>query len=130
MTIHEMMHQIALLSAGRYAREGDVSTIEIGTPGNRTQVLYGREERMGEETVGLLYTYVGRISDRIAPMELLELNATLRYAKVTVVRGTDIMLLAMYDLIDTSVSDCAPMLQELAAVADDLEQRYFSEDAR
>ncbi|HOJ04374.1 MAG TPA: hypothetical protein PK916_10275 [Bacteroidota bacterium] len=128
MTIHDMMQQVALLSYGTYKRDGDVSRIEIRTPGDRTQVLYGRVQRMADEDVGVLYTFVGRINEDIDARALLELNAALRHARVALLHGEDIFLLALFDLVRTSINECAPILQELAAVADDLEHRWYSVD--
>ena len=128
MTIHYMMQQVALLSTGVYKREKDVSRIEIRTPGNRTQTLYGRVQRIGVEEVGVLYTSVGTLLPEMDIVGLLGMNASLRHARVTLLNRSEIVLLVMFDLLRTSINECAPMLQELAAVADDLEQRWFSQD--
>jgi hypothetical protein len=128
MTIHYMMQQVALLSSGVYRREQDVSRIEIRTPGNRTQALYGRVQRIGKEDVGVLYTSVGKLAPDMDAAALLEMNASLRYARVTLLNRSEIVLLVMFDLVRTSINECAPMLQELAAVADDLEELWFGLD--
>lgn len=122
------MQQVALLSSGVYRREKGVSRIEIRTPGNRTQTLYGSIQRIGTENVGVLYTAVGKLTPEMNPVALLEMNSSLRHTRVTLMNGSDIVLLAMFDLVRTSINECAPMLQELAAVADDLEQEWFSLD--
>jgi hypothetical protein len=128
MTVHDMMQQVALLSDGVYARDGDVSRIEIHTPGNRTQLLYGRVQSIGDEDAGLLYTVVGRLKEDMDPRDLLRLNVTLRHARLALLEDSHIVLMATFDLLRTSINECAPILQELAAVADDLEQRYFALD--
>ncbi len=128
MTIHYMMQQVALLSSSVYRRERDVSRIEIRTPGNRTQVMYGHVQRVGEENVGVLYTIVGTLNADVDMTRLLALNASLRHTRVALLKNSQIVLLALFDIVRTSINECAPMLQELAAVADDLEQQWFSLD--
>jgi hypothetical protein len=128
MTIHDMMQQVALLSSGVYHRDKSVSRIEIRTPGNRMQVLYGHVQRIGGENVGVLYTKVGTLADDIDPVDLLSMNVSLRHTRVAVLERHDIILIAMFDLVRTSINECAPMLQELAAVADNLEQQWFKLD--
>ena len=128
MTIHEMLHQVALLTGGEYSRSGEVSSIQINLPSGRTQRIYARIQRFAGEDMGLLFTEVGAIGGGTDLTYLLELNATLRYSKVTLVDRQDVVLLAVFDLPNTSVRECAPMLQELASVADELERMLLGSD--
>jgi hypothetical protein len=128
MTIHEMLQQVALLSSGTYRREGGVSQIEIRLPHGRRQVIFGKTEKMRGEAVGLLYTRVGALDGSIDLKKLIEYNAMLRYSKISILDGDAVVLLVMFDLIHTSVKECAPMLQEMAAIADELERIYFNTD--
>ena len=122
------MHQVALLARGEYTRHAAVSCITVDLPHGRRQRIYGREEVHGSETAGLLYTEVGELSDAVNMRTLLETNANLRYSRIAVDLQGVVVLLAWFDLDHTSVRDCAPMLQEIAAVADDLEARFFMRD--
>jgi|GEM_PF-1170782 hypothetical protein len=128
MTIHEMMHQVALLSTGHYERRGDVSTIEIPTPGERRQVIFGKTDEIGEDVIAVLYTTVGSSSDCPDMQYLLQLNTVLRHCRTALLEDGSIVLIAMFDLLSASVKECARVIQELAAVADDLEKRWFDSD--
>lgn len=127
MTVHEMLQQVALLSQADYSRSEEVSSIEFQLGNNRHQRIYGKTDTIAGEKVGLLYTKVGSLNETIDPTELLAMNTTLRYARVALYED-DIVLLALFDLMNTSVKECAPMLAELAATADELEQRFFTSD--
>lgn len=128
MTIHEMLQQVALLSTGDYARDGDISSIEIPTPGGRRQVIFGKVDRIGDEDIAVLYTTVGKVNECVDMRYLLELNTSLRHARTALLNGNEVVLVAMFELINTSVKECARVLQELAAVADDLEKRWYTAD--
>ncbi|MDX9759075.1 MAG: hypothetical protein RBU27_07940 [Bacteroidota bacterium] len=128
MTIHEMMQQVALLSTGEYSRGGAVSGITIPTPGKRSQMIYGKVDRIGEEEMGILYTSVGTMNEQVDPMYLLRINAHLRHSRAALLDDETIVLIATFDLLNTSIKECARIMQELAAVADDLELRWFSTD--
>ncbi len=128
MTVHEMMQQVALLSTGEYTRRGDISSIEIPTPGKRRQVIYGKVDVMGEEEVAVMYSTVGKINECVDLRYLLQLNTSLRHTRTALLHGNEVVLVAMFDLLGTSIKECARMIQELAAVADDLENRWYSGD--
>jgi hypothetical protein len=128
MTIHEMLHQVALLSSGVYRREKDVSSLEIPLPRQRKQIVYGKTELMRGEPVGLLYTHVGLMNDTVDPMALLSYNAKMQYAKIALLDNGKLVLTVMFNPATTSIKECAPMLQEMAAVADELERIYFTTD--
>jgi hypothetical protein len=123
-----MLQQVALLSTGYYSRTGTISSIEIPTPGGRHQIIYGKVEHMGDEDVAVLYSTVGRMNECVDLRYLLELNSSLRHARTALLHGDEVVLVAMFDLLSASVKDCARILQELAAVADDLERRWYSDD--
>jgi hypothetical protein len=129
MTIHEMLHQTALLARGEYARSGALSSIEIRLPHGRRQTIFGTVERIRGEETGLLYSRVGALTPEIDLRQLLAYNAVLRHARIALLNDTDVVLLVMFDPSATSITQCAPMLQELAAIADELERSYFNEDA-
>lgn len=128
MTVHEMMQQVALLSTGEYARSGDISSIEIPTPGKRRQVIYGKVDVMGEEEVAVLYSTVGKMNECVDLRYLLQLNTALRHTRTALLHGDEVVLVAMFDLLGTSIKECARMIQELAAVADELERRWYTGD--
>jgi hypothetical protein len=128
MTIHEMMQQVALLSTGEYSRGGGVSAITIPTPDKRSQMIYGKVENLGDEDMGLLYTSVGKMNEQVDIPYLLRINATLRYARAALLPDDTIVLIATFDLANTAIKECARIMQELAAVADDLELRWFATD--
>lgn len=128
MTIHEMLQQVALLSAGTYARQGEISSIEIPTPGRRRQLIYGKVDQIGTENIAVLYSTVGELNEKVDLRYLLELNTSLRHARTALLGGREVILLATFELLNTSIKECALYLQELAAVADDLEHRWFSDD--
>ena len=128
MTVHEMLYQVALLASGEYTRKEDESVIAIRLPGGRRQKIFGREDVLHGEPIGLLYTKVGVLREDIDPAELLAMNSQFRYARISLDEKKRIVLLVPFDRMKTSVKQCAPMLQEIAAVADDLEQRYFTTD--
>jgi hypothetical protein len=128
MTIHEMLHQTALLARGDYRRSGSLSSIEIHLPNDRRQVIYGTVERIRGENAGLLYSRVGTLTPDIDLRQLLAYNAVLRHARIALMNERDVVLLVMFDPATTSITECAPMLQELAAIADELERVYFNED--
>lgn len=128
MTIHEMMQQVALLSTGHYEREGDISTIEIPTPGARRQIIFGKTDEMGEDVIAVLYTTVGDSSECPDMKYLLQLNTALRHCRTALLADGSIVLISMFDLLSSSVKECARVIQELAAVADDLEKRWFQSD--
>lgn len=128
MTVHEMMQQVALLSTGEYTRNGDISSIEIPTPGKRKQVIYGKTDIMGEEEVAVLYSNVGKVNECVDLRYLLQLNTALRHTRTALLNGDEVVLLAMFDLLGTSIKECARMIQELAAVADELERRWYAGD--
>ncbi len=128
MTIHEMMHQVALLSGGKYSKEDKISAIEIPVPGNRKQIIYGKMLRYGNDLVGMFYAEVGPLLSLINLTNLLELNAHLRYSKIAVLDGLNIALTATVELDRTSVKECAPILQEIAAMADELEKIFYDHD--
>lgn len=123
-----MMQQVALLSTGEYSRMGTMSIISIATPGKRNQMIYGKEDRHGDEDTGLLYSSVGMLNDQVDLHHLLHLNATLRHARTALLEDLTIVLIATFDLHNTSIKECARIMQELAAVADDLELRWFTHD--
>jgi hypothetical protein len=123
-----MLQQVALFSSGRYSRKGTISALRIPLPDGRSQTIYGRNERRGRDQIGVLYTKVGMQTDGFDPWELLALNAGLRHCKVAVSRDNSVLLLALFDMERTSIKECAPMLQEMAAVADDLERRVLKID--
>ncbi len=129
MTINEMLHQVALLSGGKYSRKGKTGSIRINLPSGRSQLIYGRVQNFMHERMGMLFTEVGRIHPGIDLLTLLELNGLLKYSKVTVVDKVDVVLIAVFDLAKTSVMECAPILQELASVADELERMLIGSDA-
>ena len=128
MTIHEMMQQVALLSTGHYVREGDISTIEIPTPGERRQIIFGKTDELSDEVIAILYTTVGSGGECPDMRYLLQLNTTLRHCRTALLEDGAMVLIAIFDLLTTSVKDCARIIQELAAVADDLEKRWFQSD--
>jgi hypothetical protein len=128
MTIHEMMQQVALLSTGEYSRGGQVSAITIPTPGKRSQLIYGKVDRLGDEDMGVLYTSVGKMNEQVDLVHLLRLNAALSYSRCALLEDDMIVLIATFDLHNTSIKECARIMQELAAVADDLELRWFATD--
>lgn len=128
MTIHEMLHQVALLSSGVYRRDKDVSAMEVPLPNQRKQVIYGKTEHIRGEPVGVLYTHVGAMNASVDPLVLLGYNARMKYAKIAMLPDGDLVLTVMFDPVSTSIKECAPMLQELAAVADELERIYFTTD--
>ncbi|MCB2205114.1 hypothetical protein KQI65_10225 [bacterium] len=128
MTVHEIMQQVALLSTGEYSHSGDISTIEIPTPGGRRQVIYGKIDLMGDEEVAVMYSTVGRVNECVDLRYLLQLNASLRYTRTALLEEEEVVLVAMFDLLTTTIKECARMIQELAAVADDLERRWYSDD--
>ena len=130
MTIHEMLHQVALLSSGNYQRKGEISTLEIPLPRHRKQVIYGKNEIIRGEPVGLLYTHIGMLDESIDLVALLGYNAKTQFAKVAILPDSRLVLTVMFDLINTSIKECAPMLQEMAAVADELERIYFITDEK
>lgn len=128
MTIHEMMQQVALLSTGEYYRGGSISAITIPTPGRRSQLIYGKVDRHGDEDMGVLYTSVGKLNDQVDREHLLRLNAALHHTRTALLDDDTIVLIATFDLHNTSIKECARIMQELAAVADDLELRWFDAD--
>lgn len=128
MTIHEMMQQVALLSTGEYSRGGAVSAITIPTPDKRTQMIYGKVDRIGDEEMGILYTSVGSMNEQVDRSYLLRINAHLRHSRAALLDDDTIVLIATFDLLNTSIKECARIMQELAAVADDLEQRWYNTD--
>ncbi len=128
MTIHEMMQQVALLSTGEYSRAGAVSAMTIPTPGKRSQLIYGKVDRVADEDMGILYTSVGMLNENVDLSHLLHLNASLRHARTALLEDSTIVLIATFDLHNTSIKECARIMQELAAVADDLEFRWFTTD--
>jgi hypothetical protein len=129
MTIHEMLHQVSLSSGGKFSRTGDVSALEIRLPGDRKQVIFGKVEQYRGTPLGVLYTYIGELTDNMNPVRFLELNSRIRYSRIGVENGKDIILISTFNLMNTSINECAPLLQELAAVADKLENAYFEIDA-
>lgn len=122
------MQQVALLSTGEYSRAGEVSAITIPTPGKRSQLIYGKVDHAGEEDMGILYTSVGMLNENVDLSHLLHLNASLRHARTALLEDSTIVLIATFDLHNTSIKECARIMQELAAVADDLEHRWFDAD--
>jgi hypothetical protein len=128
MTVHEILQQVALLSTGEYTRSGDISSIEIPTPGERRQVIYGKLDMMGEEEVAVLYSTVGKVNDCVDLRYLLQLNTSLRHTRTALLNGDEVVLVSMFDLLGTSIKECARMIQELAAVADELERRWYAGD--
>ena len=129
MTVHEMLQQVALLSTGNYARDGDISNIEIPTPGGRRQVVYGKVDQIGGEDIAVLYTTVGKVNECVDLRYLLELNTSLRHSRTALLNGDEVVLVATFELLSGSVKECARVLQELAAVADDLERRWYTSDS-
>ena len=127
MLIHEMMQQMALLSQGEYSRDNGTSSLTVTLPEGRKQVLYGKSEKRGEEDLGILYTFVGPVRGGIDCRHLLEVNSTLLHSRIAILEE-DVVLLSVFNLIHTSINECAPMLRELAAVADQLEHQYYPED--
>ena len=128
MTVHDMMKQVGLFSSGKYRREGSRSILEIPLPGGRKQSIYGTVDRVRGERVGLLYTNIGQLSPQVDLVRLLEINAGLRHSRIAVLHATEIVLLGTFELDETSIRECAPMLQEMAAIADELERVYFETD--
>lgn len=129
MTIAEMLHQVALLTGADFLREGPRAMITIHLPGGRVQRISGQLTNVRGEAAGLLYTEVGVWNDAVDTRALLELNATLRHARIALFEPARIIVFAIFDLEQISVRECAPMLQEIGAVADELERRFFGEDA-
>ena len=130
MTIHEMMQQVALLSTGEYSRTDAISIITIPTPGKRSQLIYGKVDLLGDEDTGILYTSVGMLNEQVDLSHLLRLNASLRHARTALLDDSTVVLIATFDLHSTSIKECARIMQELAAVADDLELRWFHSDLK
>ncbi|MBI5645944.1 MAG: hypothetical protein HY962_03355 [Ignavibacteriae bacterium] len=128
MTVHEMLHQVSLFSSGVYRRAGALSSIEIPLPDGRRQVIYGKVGGIRGARVGMLYTKIGEYTAAIDALALLELNARLRHARVALLPENQLVLIATFELGDTSVRECAPILQEMAAVADELEHRFYDDD--
>ena len=128
MTIHDMLKQVGLFSSGTYRREGQLSVLEIPLPGGRKQAIFGKVDTVRGERVGLLYTAIGPLTSGVDPIRLLEINAGLRYSRISILRGRDIVLIGTFELDETSIRECAPMLQEMAAIADELERLYFETD--
>jgi hypothetical protein len=52
----------------------------------------------------------------------------LRYSRVAVAEGNRIVVQAVVELDRTSVKECAPVLQEIGAAADELERLYYGHD--
>ena len=127
MTIREMLQQVALFSDGKFVRENGKDSLLVPLPGGRKQIIYSREDHHRDEPVGILYTYVGEMDGTTGAREFLELNRLLRYSRIAL-EGSRIMLIATFSLRYTSINECAPILQELAAIADELERQYFGED--
>lgn len=128
MTIHEMMHQVALLSGGSYRKEKGASMVEIPIPGGRKQRLHARLKEFDGEQVGLFHADVGPLRPDTDLRRLLEVNAHLRYARVAVLEGNRIVVEALVELDRTSVKECAPVLQEIGAAADELERLHYGHD--
>lgn len=128
MTIHEMMHQVALLARGNYRKNGDESVIEIPLPDQRKQVIYGKITDMQGDKVGLFYTLIGPMNEKINLLKLLQLNSLLRYSRISILHEVEIALLATFDLQRTSVKECAPIIQEVATLADELEKILYGID--
>ncbi len=128
MTVHEILQQVALLSTGEYTRNGDISSIEIPTPGKRRQVIYGKTDMMGEDEVAVLYSTVGKVNACVDLRYLLQLNTSLRHTRTALLHEDEVVLVAMFDQLTTSIKECARIIQELAAVSDELERRWFTED--
>jgi hypothetical protein len=128
MTVHSMLQQVGLFSSGKYRREGDLSILEIPLPGGRKQSIYGKVDIVRGERVGLLYTNIGALTKSVDLVRLLEINAGLRYSRIAVLHATDIVLIGTFELDETSIRECAPILQEMAAIADELERLYFETD--
>ncbi len=128
MTIHEMMHQVALLSGGVYRKERETSMVEIPIPGGRKQRLYARLKDFDGEQVGLFHADVGPLGPGIDLLRLLEINAHLRYSRVAVLEGNRIVVQALVELDRTTVRECAPVLQEIGAAADELERLHYGHD--
>ncbi len=128
MTIREMLHQVALLTGAAFTKEGARATITINLPGGRMQRISGQVTTAREEAVGLLYTDVGELDDTIDVRALLSLNASLRHARIALFHDTRIVVFAIFDLEQISVRECAPMLQEIGAIADELKRRFFGAD--
>jgi hypothetical protein len=127
MTIREMLHQVALFSAGKFVFQEGLNTLVVPLPGGRKQIIYSKEDQHRNERVGILYTFVGEMEENNGVRELLELNRALRYSHVAL-DGNKIMLIAKFSLANTSINECAPILQELAAIADELERKLFDRD--
>jgi hypothetical protein len=128
VTIHEMLQQVALLSSGVYRRDKNVSSLEIPLPRQRKQIMYGLNESIRGEPVGLLYTHVGVMNPAVDAAALLTYNAKMQYGKIALLPNGKIIIIVMFDPVSTSIKECAPMLQEMAAVADELERIYFTTD--
>jgi hypothetical protein len=127
MTIREMLIQVALFSDGKYVRTNGKHSIEVPLPGGRKQIIFSKEIRFRNEAFGELYTYVGTLQSEAKAVELLALNRYLRYSHIAL-EGDRIILVATFSLQDTSINECAPILQELAAIADELELQMFGDD--
>ena len=127
MTIREMLQQVALFSDGKYVRANGKHSIEVPLPGGRKQIIYSKEIRFRNESFGELYTYIGTMDREVKALELLALNKYLRYSRIAM-EGERIMLVATFSLQHTSINECAPILQELAAIADELELQMFGGD--
>ena len=130
MTVHEMLYQVGLLSKTRFEPADDEgkSAIIIRLPDGRKQTIFGKTEHHGPDPVSILYTLVGESDGSTDLRHLLERNASLRYSRIAIFPGDRIVVFAVFDNIKTSVKECAPMLQEIAAVADELEREYFNRD--
>ena len=127
MTIREMLQQVALFSDGKYVRKNGRHSLEVPLPGGRKQIIYSKENQYRGEAFGELYTYIGTMDHDVIALDLLALNRHLRYSRIAL-EGDKIILVATFSLQHTSIKECAPILQELAAIADELELQMFGED--
>lgn len=127
MTITELFTQVAHFSKGRRLRDDGDPGLEIPLPGDRRQVIRGRVELVHGERVGVFSTRVGPALPSMNFQVFLAINGRLRHSRIAI-EEDELVLLAFFDPDTISILHCTPMLQEMAAIADLLEQELFIED--
>ncbi|NOY05706.1 MAG: hypothetical protein GXO82_03590 [Chlorobi bacterium] len=128
MTIFEMMHQVSLFVNGTYERRGEIGVVDIPLPDGRHQLVMGKVNRYEDDAIGILYTVIGKMNKSIDPLPLLRLNQVLRYSKITLEESGDIIVSANFEITHTSIAECTPIVQEIAAFSDLLESVLFEAD--
>ncbi len=129
MTIFEMMHQVSLFVNGTYERRGEIGVVDIPLPDGRHQVVMGKVDRYEDDAVGILYTVIRRTGETVDPLPLLRLNQFLRYSKVSLEESGDLIVSANFEITHTSIAECTPIVQEIAAFSDLLEDVLFETDS-